>query len=109
VAYRWGQNYENLLSVTAALNPQPIVTASAEEFFTEHYWGYTKRGNWTSEYEVLHPRWQIYPVLQQLIKVDFGSLYSREFANLSNREPESILLAEGSSVEVRPGQRAMGT
>jgi len=109
VAYRWGHNYENLLSVTAALNPQPIVTASAEEFFTEHYWGYTKRGNWTSEYEVLHPRWQIYPVLQQLIKVDFGSLYSREFANLSNREPESVLLAEGSSIEVRAGQRAMGT
>ena len=109
VAYRWGHRYENLMAVTTTLNPQPIATGSAEEFFTEHYWGYTKRGNWTSEYEVLHPRWQIYPVLQQLIKVDFGSLYSREFANLSNREPESILLAEGSSVEVRPGQRAMGT
>jgi hypothetical protein len=109
VAYRWGHNYENLLSVTTAPNPQPIVTGSAEEFFTEHYWGYTKRGNWTSEYEVLHPRWEIYPVSQQFIKVDFGHLYGRRFANLSNREPESILLAEGSPIEVRAGQRVMGT
>lgn len=107
VAYRWGHNYENLLSVTAALNPQPIVTASAEEFFTEHYWGYTKRGNWASEYEVLHPRWEIYPVSQQFIKVDFGRPYGRRFASLSDRAPESILLAEGSPVEVRARQRVV--
>lgn len=109
VAYRWGQRFENQLVVRASLNPQPIAAGSSEEFFTEHYWGYTKRGNRTSEYEVMHPRWQIYPVSQQFIKVDFGSLYGREFANLSNREPESILLAEGSPVEVRAGQGAMGT
>ena len=96
---------ENLLLVRAALNPQPIVTGSVEEFFTEHYWGYTKRGNWTSEYEVLHPRWQIYSISQQLIKIDFAHLYGRRFALLSDRAPESILLAEGSEVEVRAGER----
>ena len=105
VAYRWGHYYENLLLVAASLNPQPIAPGSAEEFFTEHYWGYTKRGKRTSEYEVLHPRWQIYPILQQFIKVNFSNLYGRRFAQLADRAPESILLAEGSPVEVRAGHR----
>ena len=108
VRYQWGHKRRwNQASVTAALNPQPIVTASAEEFFTEHYWGYTKRGDWASEYEVLHPRWEIYPVSQQFIKVDFGRPYGRRFASLSDRAPESILLAEGSPVEVRARQRVV--
>jgi uncharacterized protein len=87
------------------LDPTPIEGDSPEEFFTEHYWGYTKRGGWTSEYQVLHPRWMVYPVLQHSIDVDFGELYGREFASLSERAPESILLAEGSEIEVRAGQR----
>ena len=108
VRYQWRHKSRwNELQVRAALRPQPIEADSAEEFFTEHYWGYTKRGNWVSEYEVLHPRWEIYPVSQQFIKVDFGHLYGRRFASLSDREPESILLAEGSPVEVRAGQRVV--
>ena len=95
----------NELRVSAALDPQPIEANSAEEFFTEHYWGYTKRGAWTSEYEVLHPRWMMYPVLQHSIDVDFGALYGSEFASLAGRAPESILLAEGSKIEVRSGER----
>jgi hypothetical protein len=87
------------------LDQQPIEADSAEEFFTEHYWGYTKRGNWTSEYAVLHPRWTIYPVLQYSIDVDFGALYGDRFASLTMSQPESVLLAEGSKIEVRAGER----
>jgi uncharacterized protein len=107
ISYQWKhRNRWNFIQVKAAIDPQPIKVNSSEEFFSEHYWGYTKRGEWTSEYEVLHRRWMIYPVLQHSVDVDFGALYGREFADLSNREPESILLAEGSPVEVRAGQRA---
>jgi uncharacterized protein YqjF (DUF2071 family) len=106
VRYEWRhKNRWNKLQVEAALDPTPIEGDSPEEFFTEHYWGYTKRGGWTSEYQVLHPRWMVYPVLQHSIDVDFGELYGREFASLSERAPESILLAEGSEIEVRAGQR----
>ncbi len=106
VRYQWRyKNHWNELSVEAAVHLQPIEANSAEEFFTEHYWGYTRRGAWTSEYAVLHPRWMIYPILQQSIDVDFGALYGNEFALLSERSPESILLAEGSKIEVRGGER----
>jgi uncharacterized protein len=106
VAYRWrcrGRWHE--LRVEAAAAAKPIEVGSTEEFFTEHYWGYTKRGAWTSEYAVLHPRWQMYPVLQYAIDVDFEALYGDRFGFLASRPPESILLAEGSEVEVRTGKR----
>jgi len=106
VSYRWRHKSRwNELQVKAAVRPQAIVANSAEEFFTEHCWGYTKRGAWTSEYEVLHPRWMMYPIVQHSIDVDFGALYGKEFASLAERAPESILLAEGSEIEVRGGER----
>jgi hypothetical protein len=107
VAYRWRNRsigYE--MRVSASSEPQPIRIGSEEEFFTEHYWGYTKlRDGGTSEYEVLHPRWQIYPVHQSTINVDFGQVYGAAFSALNDRQPDSILLAEGSKVEVRSGSR----
>jgi uncharacterized protein YqjF (DUF2071 family) len=106
VGYQWRYKGRwNELQVRAAVPPQLIEANSSEEFFTEHYWGYTKRGDWTSEYAVLHPRWMMYPILQHSIDVDFGALYGTEFASLSEREPKSVLLAEGSEIEVRGGER----
>jgi uncharacterized protein YqjF (DUF2071 family) len=106
VSYQWKHRSRwNQLQVKAAADPQPIETISAEEFFTEHYWGYTRRGVRTSEYQVLHPRWLMYPILGHSIDVDFSSLYGSGFASLSKQEPESILLAEGSEIEVRAGER----
>jgi uncharacterized protein YqjF (DUF2071 family) len=106
VCYQWRYKSRwNELQVTTDVDPQPIETDSSEEFFTEHYWGYTKRSAWTSEYEVLHPRWMIYPILQHSIDVDFGALYGSKFAFLSEKEPKSVLLAEGSEIEVHAGER----
>jgi uncharacterized protein len=106
VAYRWRHRGRwDELRVSAALEAAEIEAGSAEEFFTEHYWGYTKRGAWTSEYAVLHPRWKTYRVFEHLIDVDFGALYGSEFASLAGCAPESILLAEGSEIEVCSGER----
>jgi uncharacterized protein YqjF (DUF2071 family) len=106
VAYKWRHRGRwDELRVSAALEAAEIEAGTAEEFFKEHYWGYTKRGAWTSEYAVLHPRWKTYRVFEHSIDVDFGALYGSEFASLGGREPESILLAEGSEVEVHSGER----
>ena len=109
VAYRWRHHGRwDELRVTSALQSAEIEPGSAEEFFTEHYWGYTKRGAWTSEYAVQHPRWRTYRVLEHSIDVDFGALYGSGFSSLSGSVPESILLAEGSEIEVRSGERLAG-
>jgi uncharacterized protein YqjF (DUF2071 family) len=106
VAYSWKHKSRwHRLSVEASPDAQPIQVGSAEEFFTEHYWGYTRRGTWSSEYAVMHPRWQVYPVQQYVVDVDFKELYGEAFGALTNHAPDSILLAEGSEVEVLTGER----
>lgn len=85
---------------------QEIVPGSAEEFITEHYWGYTKRSDGTTAaYQVEHPRWQTYRLQSYEIAVDFATLYGPEFAFLNTVQVSSVLLAEGSAVKVSTGSR----
>jgi uncharacterized protein YqjF (DUF2071 family) len=92
------------LAVQAAAQSQPIAEGSVEEFLTEHYWGYTKRSNGsTGEYGVEHPRWQCYPIRALQVAADFGALYGKALANLTEREPDNVLLAEGSAITIRKG------
>jgi uncharacterized protein YqjF (DUF2071 family) len=94
------------LAVAAAPEPQPIAPGSVEEFITEHYWGFTKRTRGgTSQYQVKHPRWLIYPIRSHTIVADFGALYGPHFASLNRRQPDNILLAEGSAISVGGGTR----
>jgi hypothetical protein len=83
-----------------------IDEGSEGEFITEHYWGYTKISKLrTDEYEVKHPRWQMYPVLGYNIDVDFNRVYGKDFAFLNLEKPISVFLAEGSEIQVMAGKR----
>lgn len=100
--YSWKyRGHWNRLAARAAATPLPLVKGAAEEFITEHFWGYAGRdGRPTGEYEVAHPRWDIYNVHQYSVDCDFGGLYGPAFADLRGRMPASVFLAEGSPVEV---------
>lgn len=102
VGYRWKyQGHWNRLTVDAGAIPAVLEPGSKEEFITEHFWGYTSMGPAHSgEYEVAHPRWDIYPVRSHDISCDFGGLYGKAFAGLSGQTPVSVFLAEGSPVKV---------
>jgi hypothetical protein len=78
-----------------------IDVGSEEEFITEHYWGYTRINEAkTSEYEVQHPRWDVYPVIDYTIKTDFEAVYGSGFSILNTLQPHSVFLAEGSRIQV---------
>jgi uncharacterized protein len=100
--YRWKyRGHWNQLAVDAAARPSPLIPGSQEEFITEHFWGYSRAGiNRSSEYQVAHPRWDIYRVEKWVIDCDFGNLYGQAFAGLAGQTPQSIFLAEGSVVEI---------
>ena len=102
VGYSWKYRGRwNRLSATASATPLPLKEGSAEEFITEHFWGYAGRdGRPTGEYQVEHPRWDLYRVLVHKVECDFGRLYGEAFADLSQRPPKSVFLAEGSAVGV---------
>jgi len=108
VAYSWRHKAAtHRIEVTASPAAQPILPGSLEEFITEHYWGFTRRSNGTtSQYEVRHPSWQVYPIHTHRIEADFASLYGPAFANLNAEIPHSVLLAEGSTVSVHSNSKA---
>ena len=105
VEYAWKLKQKwHSINVEAAFTPQNISEGSEEEFITEHYWGYTRiTATRTSEYEVEHPRWVVYPVKNYSIDVAFGDLYGGEFEFLKTEKPVSVFLAEGSDISVKGG------
>ena len=106
VTYEWKKGRWHKLSVTAQNFLLEIDPSSEEEFITEHFWGYTKLNQHsTSEYQVEHPRWQIYPVSTFEIDVDFGVVYGERFDFLRTQRPNSVFLAEGSEIVVRSGRK----
>lgn len=101
-SYHWRYKGRwNGFSVKAGITSNPMAEASQEEFITQHFWGYAKASRHvTNEYQVAHPRWEVYPVSEYLIDCAFGQLYGSAFDELTSRKPQSVFLAEGSAVEV---------
>jgi uncharacterized protein YqjF (DUF2071 family) len=106
VEYRWKKKSWHSLKVIADKDPSAIADGSEEEFITEHYWGYTQiNDKSSSEYQVEHPRWQVYKVREFFINVDFSSVYGYDFAFLAYEKPISVFLAEGSEIIVRGARK----
>ncbi|MEO8665521.1 MAG: DUF2071 domain-containing protein [Ignavibacteria bacterium] len=104
ISYAFKDHIWNSFNVTADIKDSPIKAGSEEEFITEHYWGYTKvNESKTSEYEVRHPRWNVYKVKSYNIHVDFERSYGKEFGYLNFEKPFSVFLAEGSEIKVMKG------
>ncbi len=91
--------------VTAKNEPLELVNGSETEFITEHFWGYAKWNDQsTNEYEVGHPRWVTYLVSGSDIHFDFEKIYGAEYNFLNAAKPVSIYLAEGSEIFVNKGK-----
>jgi uncharacterized protein len=106
VSYSWKKGKWHQFTVTAGSKTEEIVVGSEEEFITEHFWGYTQLNVLSSsEYQVEHPRWSIYPVKTHDVDVDFGVVYGDHFDFLRTEIPKSVFLAEGSDIAVRSGRK----
>lgn len=107
VVYEWKYKSQwQSFALTTEAKPSSIDLGSEAEFITEHYWGYTKVNETkTFEYEVTHPKWQQYHVKEFQIEVDFGAVYGEKFSFLTNQEPSSVMLAEGSEITVEGKRR----
>lgn len=100
--YKWKvKDKWHSIKVIASIEKHKIESHSETEFITEHYWGYAKLNNHKSnEYEVTHPKWETYTVIDYVIDVDFGIVYGKEFEFLNFEKPTSVMLAEGSKITV---------
>lgn len=92
---------KNSIKIQASIESFKIDPKSVTEFITEHYWGYAQVNEHKSnEYEVTHPRWDVYKVEDYEINVDFGNVYGKNFDFLNLKQPHSVMLAEGSEITV---------
>lgn len=90
------------LRVLAADRPTMAPTDSWEHFFKEHQWGFGRdRRGGTLCYEVNHPHWRTYPVLDLRLNWDWAATYGEKWRFLNDAEPHSVTLAEGSAVTVK--------
>ncbi len=105
IGYEWQVGTDwNHIRVSADRVGHPLVPDSEEAFITEHYWGYTKRGERrTDEYEVVHPPWLIHPVRDFTVRCDVATLYGPAFAPFFEQPPRSVFLADGSAVTIKSG------
>lgn len=99
--YAWRyRGQENYMSIRTGLTPVELCEDGLETFITEHYWGYAKRRGGTTEYEVAHPRWQVFTAQEYAFHCDVVALYGQEFAEYLQLEPASAFLARGSETAV---------
>ena len=101
VSYSWKTKNWNSIKIEAENTQMPFEQGSEFDFITEHYYGYTKNKNKTSEYEVQHPQWNFYKVKNHEISLDFADNYGEDFQFLNQQKPISVMLAEGSEVTVK--------
>lgn len=102
IQYEWkvGSSW-NHIKVEATINSREMERGSLEEFIFEHYYGYTKiSDNLSQEYKINHPRWLVNDIIGKSIKCDFLQMYGLPFNDLSNKNPDSVIIAEGSDISV---------
>jgi len=101
-SYQWqNDNQWNSIQLETKLDQSVIGLNSEAEFITEHYFGYTKYdANTTFEYEVTHPRWKQFEIINYKIEVVFENNYGKDFIFLNETKPISVFLAKGSKITV---------
>ena len=79
----------------------PIFSNTSEDFFSKHYWGTSKINRKSCTiYKIDHPVWESHKVLRSNISFDFNTVFGAEFKHLTNTEPDSTHLFNGSKVLV---------
>ena len=74
---------------------------SEEAFITQHFWGYTRtRSGGTIEYEVQHPKWDVWTVGNSSVEGDTSDVFGDTFAEILKHPPHSAVYCEGSDVTV---------
>lgn len=105
--YGWCYNNRwNTLSARINGEALPMTNGSEEEFIAEHYWGYSaQKDGGTMEYQVEHPRWNVWQVSETKLDCDVENIYGKEFVEILSGKPSSAFVADGSEIIVHKGRK----
>lgn len=103
VRYIWKyKDNDHQLTVKTENLPSPYQPDSETAFFVDRPYEYSAVSEKeTKEVEFSHRHWHTYKVLEYGVKVDFAMEFGAAFSILSAATPYSVILAEGSTVEIR--------
>lgn len=100
--YTWEKSFVSFMQVTAGPQPEDIPEISNAHFFIDRPWGFTKiNENETSAYKVDHPQWQGYPVHEFNGDINWKQWVGPDFEFLTDKQPDSVMLMEGSDIVIR--------
>lgn len=100
--HAWIDRVEQTIEVRGEGRCCEISRDSVETWFKEHRWGFNRtRGGSLIRYEVIHPAWRCFAVKRWSLQWDFERAYGAKWGFLNHEQPVSVVLAEGSNVEVR--------
>jgi uncharacterized protein len=105
LVYSW-QHDGRWSRLAVTLDGEPYLPGEESEaaFITEHYWGYTaQRDGSALEYQVEHPRWNVWRAIDTELECDIAALYGQDFVPFLNQAPSSCFVADGSEIVVRRG------
>jgi uncharacterized protein YqjF (DUF2071 family) len=107
VNYSWKfREKEQFLRVIGSKLITPYDQHSETEFILDRLYGYGRINDEVShEYSISHSAWQTYEVREYSINVDFALQFAPEFSILTDMIPHSVILAEGSKVQVKNIQK----
>jgi uncharacterized protein YqjF (DUF2071 family) len=85
--------------VRAATTAKQAGRDSLEYLVSQRPYGYQRssRGE-LLRYDLDHPNWDSYPILESQVDFDFAALYGNEWGFLSSSTPTAVVLVEGSTV-----------
>lgn len=102
IQFEWLVNNSwNSIYVATKIASESMESGSLEEFIYQHYFGYTKVSDFTTEeYKLQHPSWQIHDITNFQINCDFEAMYGKAFSVLNKTSPAAVFMAKGSEVGV---------
>ena len=95
-----------MVAVTASSQAELPAKESFETWVKEQEAGFNHQrfGGTVTGFRVWHPAWRVYPIKEYTMNIDFAHLYGPQWTFLRGREPDSVVLAEGSQIKIYPNK-----
>ncbi len=104
--YSWQLNdEEQSFSIKSNKLAAPYDTNTQAGFLLDRPFGFIKAGEEeTFQYRIDHASWHLYTVEEYAVDVDFSRQFNPVFNILNSMIPNSVILTEGSKVEIGENQ-----